>query len=102
MDSRFAKEAVDTVWGWLVSLHMTNGKEKPPVGCFRDVMNGGQRVLGLCDDEGVFIADDQASALGKPLLKTALEEVAHWVTGAADNSRDFQDFLLRMIVEVAA
>ena len=34
------------------------------------------------------------------LLQTALEEVAHYVTGASDMSRDFQDFLFKMIVEV--
>jgi hypothetical protein len=39
--------------------------------------------------------------MSKTLVKTALEEVAHWVTGATDNSRDFQDYLLRVIVEIA-
>jgi hypothetical protein len=61
------------------------------VGCFRDVMNGGSRTLGFCDETGVYIADDQASARSKPLLKTALEECVHWVTKAGDNSRDLQD-----------
>ena len=58
--------------------------------------------LGFCDETGVYIAEDQASGVTKMVLKTALEEVAHWVTGATDASRDFQDFLLRLVVEVAS
>jgi hypothetical protein len=35
-------------------------------------------------------------------LQTALEEVAHYVTGATDMSRDFQNFLIQVIVEIKA
>jgi hypothetical protein len=91
---------VDEVWRWLTKYNLTDGVVKPVVGCFRDVMNGGSRTLGFCDETGVYIADDQASALSKPLLKTALEECVHWVTKAGDNSRDLQDFAFRMIVEI--
>jgi hypothetical protein len=34
-------------------------------------------------------------------VKVALEEVAHFVTGSTDNSRDFQDFLLEVAVKLA-
>jgi hypothetical protein len=97
-----ALAAVEEVWGWLTLYKLTNDMEKPPVGCFRDVMNGGTRILGFCDDTGVYIADDQASDRSKPLLKTALEECIHWVTKASDNSRDLQDFAFRMVVEALA
>ncbi len=97
-----AQAAVDEVWDWLTRYKLTNDLEKPPVGCFRDVMNGGGRTLGFCDDTGVYIADDQASARSKPLLKTALEECIHWVTKAGDASRDLQDLAFRMIVEILA
>ena len=33
-------------------------------------------------------------------MKVALEEVVHYVTGATDNSRDFQDFLLDLAVKL--
>jgi hypothetical protein len=98
--TEFAQKAVDEVWRWLEQYNLTNGVEQPTVGCFRDVMTSGTRTLGFCDDEGVYIADDQASALSKPLLKTALEECIHWVTKAGDASRDLQDFAFRMIVEI--
>lgn len=95
-----AQAAVDEVWGWLVLYNLTDDVEKPLVGCFRDVMSGGARTFGFCDESGVYIADDQASARSERLLKTALEECVHWCTKATDCSRDFQDLLLRMLVEI--
>ena len=92
--------AVDEVWGWLTKYNLTDGTEEPTVGCFCDVMNAGSRTLGFCDETGVDIADDNASARGKMLLKTALEECIHWVTQAGDASRDLQDLAFRMIVEI--
>lgn len=100
--SETAQQAVDTVWGWIVAHNMTNGVEKPAVGCYRDVMNAGSRTLGYCDDEGVYLEQSHASGVTKMVLKTALEECAHWVTKATDNSRDFQDFLLQLLVEAMA
>jgi hypothetical protein len=95
-----AQAAVDEVWGWLTKYNLTDGTEKPAVGCFRDVMNAGSRTLGFCDETGVYIADDNASDRSKMLLKTALEECIHWVTRAGDASRDLQDLAFRMIVEI--
>ena len=99
-----AQTAVDTVWSWLVKYNMTNDKAKPTVGCFRDAMNAGTRILGFCDDTGVYLADDQASGgvPSKACLKTALEEVLHWVTKAGDNSKDLQNFAFCLIVEILA
>jgi hypothetical protein len=94
-----AREAVDVVWRWIEAVGLTNGKEKPLVGCYQDVMNAGSRELGFADETGVYLALDHAGSINKMVLKMALEECAHWVTGATDNSRDFQDFLLRVIVE---
>jgi hypothetical protein len=99
-----AQAAVDTVWSWLLKYNMTNDCEKPPVGSFRDAMNAGVRCLGLCDDTGVYLADDQASGdvPSKACLKTALEECLHWVTKAGDNSRDIQNFAFCLVVEILA
>jgi hypothetical protein len=99
-----AQAAVDTVWSWLLKYNMTNDCEKPPVGSFRDAMNAGVRCLGLCDDTGVYLADDQASGdvPSKACLKTALEECLHWVTKASDNSRDMQNFAFCLVVEILA
>jgi hypothetical protein len=96
-----AIQAVHTVWNWLEKLQLINGATIPPVGCFRDVVNSGQRLLGYCDGKGVYLADDHASGgVNKLLLKTALEVCVHWITGATDGSRDVQDFLLRTVIEI--
>ena len=94
--------AVNTVWGWLETLNLTNGREKPSVGCFRDVMDAGKRTLGFQDATGVYLADDIADGVNTLVLQTALEETAHWCTQATDCSRDFQDFLLRLACEALA
>jgi hypothetical protein len=93
-----ALEAVNAVWGWCEQLNMTNRKDKPIVMSFRDIMDGGGECLGYWKHGAneVFIRDDIA---GKIALKTAMEEVAHYITGSGDNSRDFQNFLIDLIVE---
>ncbi len=96
-----AHKAVETVWGWIVSLGMANGKEMPKVACFRDLTNAEADAMGYYKNGTVYLREDIASGGNKYLLKTALEEVAHHVTGAGDNSRDIQNFLIDMIVEIA-
>jgi hypothetical protein len=92
-----AQNAVDTVWSWCEVVGMTNGKGKPEVACFKQLMDSEGECLGYFDGK-VHIREDLA---GKIALKTAIEEVAHYITGATDNSRDFQNFAFDMIVELA-
>ena len=65
---------------------------------------------GYYRDGVVFINADLAGsgsvvagrqALSDRLVQVALEEVAHYVTGATDNSRDFQNFLLDLAVKLS-
>jgi hypothetical protein len=104
-----AQAAVDLVWELLEEVSLTNGKEKPPVRCFTSILDGGVMLNGYYRDNQVFINRDLAGsasevagrqALTDRLVKVALEEVAHYVTGATDNSRDFQDFLLDLAVKL--
>jgi hypothetical protein len=104
-----AQAAVDLVWELLEEVGLTNGKEKPPVKCFTSILDGGTMLNGYYRDSQVFINRDLAGsasvvagrqALTDRLVKVALEEVAHYVTGATDNSRDFQDFLLDLAVKL--
>ena len=94
-----AVKAVDTVWSWCEATHMTGGKEKPEVRCFRQLMDGEGETLGFYTpgSPAVNIREDLA---GKIALKTAIEEVAHYITGSTDCSRDFQNFAFDMIVEL--
>ena len=105
-----AQTAVDFVWGLLDEVRLTNGKEKPVVKCFTSILDAGTMLNGYYRNNEVFINSDLAGSasltggsdcLSNRLLKVALEEVAHHVTEATDNSRDFQDFLLELAVKMA-
>lgn len=94
-----AVEAVDSVWCWCERAGMTANKPKPAVQCFKQLMDGGSETLGFYTpgSNAVNLREDLA---GKIALKTAIEEVAHYITGSTDCSRDFQNFAFDMIVEL--
>jgi hypothetical protein len=96
-----AVAAVKKAWGWISALGMTNDRPIPEVACFRELTNAECDRMGYYDKGTIFIREDIASGSNKYLTKTALEECAHHVTQAGDNSRDIQNFLIDMIVEVA-
>jgi hypothetical protein len=97
-----AVNAVNTVWSWLEALGQTNGKDKPKVQGFRELMDAECETMGYYEGgDTVFLREDISTACNKFTLKVALEEVTHYVTGAADNSRDIQQFAFDMIVELA-
>lgn len=94
-----AVESVDTVWSWLSELEMTNGRDKPEVKSFKQLMDGEGSVLGFYQPgtTEVNIREDLGGGLA---LKVALEECGHYVTGAMDGSRDFQNFFIEMVTEI--
>lgn len=105
-----AQAAVDLVWDWLGGVGLTNGKAKPPVKVFTSILNGGSMLNGYYRNGEVFLNADLAGggtavggvrALSHRLLVVALEELAHYVTQATDNSRDFQNYLLDVAVKLA-
>lgn len=102
--------AVEFVWEVIEAHRLTNGKAKPPVNGFTSILDAGVMLNGYYRDGVVFINEDLGGsasefggrdALNDRLLKVALEEVAHYVTGATDNSRDFQDYLLDLAVKLS-
>ena len=94
------KAAVAQVWNVLETFQLTNGKAMPGVKGFYSILDGGAQLWGywMPGSTEVCIHKDLT---GPMLLKCALEEVAHYVTEATDNSRDFQDFLMRVIIAMA-
>lgn len=105
-----AEAAVDFAWSLVVEHGLTNGKERPAVKTFRKIMDAGSQTLGFYNNDTVYINQDIAGnsslslgwhGLTQQLLVTALEEVAHHVTQATDFSRDFQDFILNLLVYMA-
>jgi hypothetical protein len=78
-----------------------DGKAKPPIRCFRKVMDGGTVVQGFLRDGVVYVNEDLAAGTSVELRQTILEEVAHYLTKSADCSRDLQDWAFKLAVRVA-
>lgn len=93
-------KALDVVWNLLETYGKLNGREKPPVKGFNSIMSGEAQCGGMYKNGIVYIHTDH-STTGFPLLKIMLEEISHHTTGAGDMSRDLQDYLFRLIVEIA-
>ena len=102
--------AVEFIWKVIESHGLTNGKEKPPVKGFTSILDAGTMLNGYHRDGIVYLNEDLGGAasefggreaLSDRLLKVALEEVAHYITNATDNSRDFQDYLLDLAVKLS-
>jgi hypothetical protein len=93
-------EAVDWSWGLAESFALTNGKRKPEVKMFKEIMKAEAQCRGFYENNCVYLHTDLLS--GFLLNKVALEECVHHITGATDNSRDFQDYLLRLITQIAS
>jgi hypothetical protein len=105
-----ALAAMDFVWDVVQRHGMTNGKDRPTIKVYRKIMEGGSQSLGFYRDNVAYVNADIAgygsveggqNALSQQLLVTVMEEVSHHVTGATDNSRDFQDYLLNLVVKLA-
>ena len=105
-----AQAAVDFVWDRLEEMGLTNAKQKPVVRSFHSILDGGTMLNGFYRECIVYLHRDLGGsgsvvggrqALSDRLVKVALEEVSHFVTGSTDNSRDFQDYLLEVAVKLA-
>ena len=93
-----AIDAVQTVWGWLKGSPLVAETEKPAIKGFDEMSNAESDCLGFYEpqEKTVYLRNDLG---GEMLLETALEELVHHITGATDCSRDFQNFLLRFIIQ---
>lgn len=87
-------EAVSKVWELLGKYKMLNGRNIPQIMGFKEVMNAGSQVMGEYKDGIVYLHENLG---GRDLLKVALEEVVHHVTGAGDMSRDLQDYTFNLV-----
>jgi hypothetical protein len=91
--------AVNKVWDLLSMSDMLNGKEKPIVKAFNPIMSAEGQVFAMYKNGVVYIHTD-LSTMSPLLLKAALEECVHHITGAGDMSRDLQDYLFRLVVQM--
>lgn len=88
------EEIFDEVWGILSDLNMTNGKSKPKINCFSQVVEK-DTVLGYCDGNNIYINVDFVEC-----QQTYFEECAHYITGCADGTRSFQDFAFQLVTRL--
>jgi hypothetical protein len=91
------QELHDKVWATAVSIDLTNGKEKPGIRLFKEILEGHGVKTAFYD------SDTETSNLNEELigdnLRThinVLEEIGHHVTGSNDYTREFQDYFIRM------
>lgn len=87
-----AREALDTVWGWIGLCNMTDLATKPDVKCFRTIVDAASVLSGYYDDNVIYLSDMAATAVTDSLLQTVLEECAHHITRSNDGSRDLQSW----------
>jgi hypothetical protein len=93
--------AVDWAWDKISLVGMTRNMEKPPVHCFICLMDGAVVCDGFYRNGEVYLNQDISSGESINIRKVALEELAHYITGSTDNSRDFQQFAFDFAVRVA-
>ena len=87
-------KTLDYCWSNIILAGMSNGKEKPPVFCFRSLMDGGTVTNGFYRDGSVYINENHSVAGSVEIRKTMMEELDHYITGSTDMSRDFQQWVL--------
>jgi hypothetical protein len=94
-----AIDAVQLVWSWIEASELIDLEKcpVPKIKGFNEITNAESDCLGYVEPGGdtVFIRNDVG---GDMLMETALEEVSHYVTGSGDNTRDFQNFLMRLLI----
>lgn len=87
-----AIKAVNWCWERIVLAGMDQGKTIPPVHCFRSLMDGGAVVNGFYREGEVYINENISQGESVKLRDCALEELAHYITGSGDFSRDIQQW----------
>jgi hypothetical protein len=80
------KRIFNRVWGKVVKLGLHNGKDKPALAMYSKPMSCGSTLGGYYEDNTVYIDRNFVNA------KVILEEIGHYITGASDCTRDFQDW----------
>ena len=97
--TKSAQKAVDLVWDWIQECGIVFNKTKPPVVSFSKLAEAEAERLGFYEDEIVYINNVHSNdGVNSRLLQTALDELTHHCTGSTDCSRDFQSFLMTMII----
>jgi hypothetical protein len=94
-----AIDAVKLVWSWIEESELIDLEKcpMPKIKGFNEITNAESDCFGFVKPGGdtVHLRNDLG---GDHLLEVALEEVSHYVTGSTDCSRDFQNFIMRLLI----
>ena len=90
--------ALDFIWNEIKKAGMTKGKDCPPIKCFRSMMDAGCTISGFYREGVVFINENLAIGQNVEMRQTLLEELAHFITGSTDCTRDLQDWAFQFAV----
>jgi hypothetical protein len=92
-----ATKLYEKIWLKLNNKGLTRGKMQPKLQYFTTVGSEAESLkLGFYRDNTVFINDRISRS--REEITTMIEEITHHVTGATDCSRDFQNYLLDVLV----
>lgn len=97
--------AVLHVWNVLQTIDATRGETFPVVKSYTEEISSERRTLGLYKDGTVYINNCLLSgctveSISSELFAVCLEELAHHITKATDNSRDFQEYFIQTLTKV--
>lgn len=99
--TKAVKDCVDDLWSKIDLVGLNYNKPKPPSACFRKKTEAAAMTLGYYKNNQIYINSDIAEAVTDQLRDCVIEELAHYITGATDGSRDFANWLIRFAVEMS-
>jgi hypothetical protein len=91
--------ATSLVWDKLASLGLTNDRQAPNVKGFDVNQTDNTILFGFWDKDTVAYNNMMDKGLNEMLLHTVIEELTHHITKANDGSRDFQNYLIKVIAK---
>ena len=92
-------KATNIVWNRLQSLGLTNDRPMPTIKGFDLNQTNNTIVFGFWDKDTVAYNNMMDKGLNEMLLHTVIEELTHHITKANDGSRDFQNYLIKVIAQ---
>jgi hypothetical protein len=77
-------------WNTIVKYGMSGGKSMPELSMYVRPLSSGSNIRGYYEDGVVYIERDNV------IMQVIIEEIGHYVTGADDATRDFQDWAFKL------
>jgi hypothetical protein len=92
-------EATKFVWDKLKNLNLVNERELPEIKGFDINQTDNTIVFGFWQKDIVHYNNMMKNGRNEMLLHTVIEELTHHITKADDGSRDFQNYLIKVIAQ---